>query len=317
MTEAMLHDPARHEPLRPLPWDEGEARAAVTHIVLDTEARFTEAGYWPLHPLDAEGDEAPGQIETPLYDGACGVFWALHHLQDVGAVTLSRSYFTELDRLLTRNRVWLGASVDRAGLVHDGGHSHSADGLRRGADRGAREIPRCADRREPRSSRARADVGRPGDAARRVVSARANRGAAMGGAVPAHRGEALDAARVVNSAPVLVLDTRAVWPAVDLPRRGPWIRGHGLAVDPRSAPPGRGSVERVGALHRHHRAAHRGSPQRSGELAPSARQRDRGAKRWTFSGAALASPRSYAPCPGPRIIFILALASNPSTCGGW
>ena len=109
----MLHDPARHEPLRPLPWDEGEARAAITHIVLDTEARFTEAGYWPLHPLDAEGDEAPGQIETPLYHGACGVFWALHHLQDVGAVTLSRSYFTELDRLLARNRAWLGASVDR------------------------------------------------------------------------------------------------------------------------------------------------------------------------------------------------------------
>jgi hypothetical protein len=113
MNEALLHDPARHEPLRPIPWDESQARAAIHDIVLDTEARFTEAAYWPLHPLDAEGDEAPGQIETPLYHGACGVFWALHYLQDVGAATLSRSYFTELDRLLARNRALLGASVER------------------------------------------------------------------------------------------------------------------------------------------------------------------------------------------------------------
>jgi hypothetical protein len=109
----MLHDPARHEPLRPFPWDEARARAAVTHIVADTEARFTPEGYWPLHPLDAEGDEAPGQIETPLYHGACGVFWALQYLQDVGAATLSRSYAGELDRLLARNRTWLGATVER------------------------------------------------------------------------------------------------------------------------------------------------------------------------------------------------------------
>ena len=99
MNEAMLHDPARHEPLRPLPWDESQARAAIQRIVLDTEARFTEDGYWPLHPLDAEGDEAPGQVETPLYHGACGVFWGLHYLEAVGAATLSRSYVAELDRL--------------------------------------------------------------------------------------------------------------------------------------------------------------------------------------------------------------------------
>jgi hypothetical protein len=113
MTEPLLHDPARHEPLRPLPWDESQARAVIHHIVLDTEARFTEDGYWPLHPLDAEGDEAPGQIETPLYHGACGVFWALQYLRDVGAAALSRSYVDELDRLLARNRAWLGASVER------------------------------------------------------------------------------------------------------------------------------------------------------------------------------------------------------------
>lgn len=111
--EAMLHDPARHEPLRPLAWDKSQVRAAIEHIVLDTEARFTEDRYWPLHPLDREGDEAPEQIETPLYHGACGVFWALHYLQAVGAATLSRSYVAELDRLLARNRAWLGGSAER------------------------------------------------------------------------------------------------------------------------------------------------------------------------------------------------------------
>ena len=32
------------------------------------------------------------QILTPLYFGACGVIWALHYLQSVEAVQLSKSY---------------------------------------------------------------------------------------------------------------------------------------------------------------------------------------------------------------------------------
>ena len=109
----MLHDPARHEPLRPLRWDESQARSTIEHIVKDTESHFTEDNYWPLHPLDREGDEEPTHPETPLYHGACGVFWALHYLQDVEAVTLSRTYSAELDRLLVRNRAWLGGAVER------------------------------------------------------------------------------------------------------------------------------------------------------------------------------------------------------------
>ena len=103
----VLYDPARHEPLRPLPWAEGQVRAAIEHIVADAEARFTEDGYWPLHPLDARKGNQTGRVDSSLYDGACGVFWALHYLRDVGAATLSRNYFAELERLPTRNSALL------------------------------------------------------------------------------------------------------------------------------------------------------------------------------------------------------------------
>lgn len=109
----MLYDPARHEPLRPLAWDEGQVRAAITHIVADTESRFAEDRYWPLHPLDRGGPDDTAPFATPLYHGACGVFWALHYLQVVGAASLSHSYAGEFDRLLVRNRAWLGESAQR------------------------------------------------------------------------------------------------------------------------------------------------------------------------------------------------------------
>jgi hypothetical protein len=108
----MLYDPARHEPLRPLPWDERQVRAAVERIVVDTESRFDEDRYWPVHPLDREGNDAAGHPETPLYHGACGVFWALHYLEACGAAKLTRSYLSRLDRLLLRNRTWLGAASE-------------------------------------------------------------------------------------------------------------------------------------------------------------------------------------------------------------
>jgi hypothetical protein len=102
----MLHDPARHEALIPRQWDEAEARAAIERIVADTEARFDADSYWPLHPLDREGD-GPDMVETPLYHGATGVIWALHYLQDCGAVRLSRDYLGGWERLLAANRAWL------------------------------------------------------------------------------------------------------------------------------------------------------------------------------------------------------------------
>ena len=107
-----MYDPARHEPLRPLRWDEGQVRSAIERIVAEADSGFTEDKYWP-HPLDREGGEGAARVETPLYHGACGVIWALHYLEGVGAAALSRSYFSELDRLLLRNRAWLGASAAR------------------------------------------------------------------------------------------------------------------------------------------------------------------------------------------------------------
>jgi hypothetical protein len=109
----MRYDPSRHEALRQIPWDERQVRAAIESIVLEADARFSEESYWPLHPLDRDGDDAADQVETPLYHGACGVMWALHYLRAVGAAHLSGSYAGQLDRLLARNRAWLGASGKR------------------------------------------------------------------------------------------------------------------------------------------------------------------------------------------------------------
>ena len=105
----MLHDPARHEPLLSIAWDEGKARATIEHIVRDTEARFSDSTYWPIHPRDADGGQT--QPLYPLYFGACGVLWALHYLQAIGASDLRRSYADCVEPLLLLNREWLG-SVD-------------------------------------------------------------------------------------------------------------------------------------------------------------------------------------------------------------
>ena len=111
--EVALYDPGRHEPLRRLPWDENPVREAIERIVRDTEAHFTDERYWPLHPLDNDSGNETRHVVTPLYHGACGVIWALRYLQAVGAARLSRRYGAEPDRLLARNRAWLGNSAGR------------------------------------------------------------------------------------------------------------------------------------------------------------------------------------------------------------
>jgi Lanthionine synthetase C-like protein len=105
----MLFDPARHEPCTPSAWSETRARAAIEHIVRDTEAQFSPERHWPIHPRDADKGDAPSlRSFTPLYYGACGVFWALHHLQSLGATKLERSYASHVEALLPLNRAWLG-----------------------------------------------------------------------------------------------------------------------------------------------------------------------------------------------------------------
>lgn len=108
----MLYDPARHEPLLSLAWDEDQARDAIAQVVADTEARFSPAAYWPRHPRDA--DRGQTRPLHPLYFGACGVIWALHYLETSGACRLGRSYGECVEPLLAPNRQWLHASGDTA-----------------------------------------------------------------------------------------------------------------------------------------------------------------------------------------------------------
>ncbi|MBP1151943.1 LanC-like protein [Methylocaldum sp. RMAD-M] len=110
---SMLYAPERHEPLHHLAWDESVALSAIERIVRDVEARYSEDMYWQLHPADRQGDRDTRAYETALYDGACGVFWALEYLQTVGAVRLSRNYLTGLPELLSRNRKQLGDAAER------------------------------------------------------------------------------------------------------------------------------------------------------------------------------------------------------------
>src|SRR5262245_671103 len=103
----MLYDPARHEPLRTSAWDEARARAMIERIVRGTEARFSPGTYWPIHPRDVDGGET--RAVYPLYFGACGVVWALHYLNAIGAIRLSRSYAGYVDSLLPLNQAWLSS----------------------------------------------------------------------------------------------------------------------------------------------------------------------------------------------------------------
>jgi hypothetical protein len=108
----MLHDPARHEALRALPWDPERARAAIDWIVIDTVASFAPGHGWPEHPQDADAGEAAAEPSTPLYYGAAGVIWALRYLQDVGAVPPGPRWAEELEPLRLRNRAWLASTGD-------------------------------------------------------------------------------------------------------------------------------------------------------------------------------------------------------------
>lgn len=96
----MLYDPTRHEPLHELVWNESTARRTIETIVADTEAHFSPVQHWPIHPLAGADHLAPF---FDLYLGSSGVVWALHYLQKVGAVRLSRSYEDYADALLRLN----------------------------------------------------------------------------------------------------------------------------------------------------------------------------------------------------------------------
>lgn len=105
----MLHDPARHETLRNIAWDEARVRDTIRFIVRDTEAHYQPRRYWPIHPRDVVPEDDPDVASTTLYFGACGVIWALHYLQACGATQLTRNYLGELEALRLDNRAWLAS----------------------------------------------------------------------------------------------------------------------------------------------------------------------------------------------------------------
>ena len=97
----MLFDPARHEPLSNVPWDEAKARGAIEWIASETERAFIPGAYWPMHPKDGKEGASP---DYTLYLGAAGVIWALHYLEASGAVRLARSYAEHVEPLPALNR---------------------------------------------------------------------------------------------------------------------------------------------------------------------------------------------------------------------
>jgi len=104
----MLHDPARHEPLQAIAWDEARVRATIARIVDATVAAFSPETLWPVHPRDLEPGDDPDAPATTLYFGAAGVLWALDYLRAVGAAG-SPSFAQQLEPLRRRNRTWLAA----------------------------------------------------------------------------------------------------------------------------------------------------------------------------------------------------------------
>ena len=136
----MLHDPARHEALRPVAWDEARVRATIARIVDATVAAFSPETLWPAHARDLEPDADLHTPMTDLYCGAAGVVWALDYLNAVGAAA-SPPFAVHLAALRERNRAWLATLPgDNAGSYLAGdlpfemmawGHAPSAAGADR------------------------------------------------------------------------------------------------------------------------------------------------------------------------------------------
>lgn len=115
MTMTGLFDPARHEPLASVPWDDGSARAAIARIVEAAFVEFRPGEGWLTHPLD--DPDGPGHVDRPLYHGASGVVLALRHLARAGAIAPTWG-LPDFGPLLARLR-----EVNHAGLAD---HRHGS-----------------------------------------------------------------------------------------------------------------------------------------------------------------------------------------------
>jgi hypothetical protein len=93
-----LFEPERHEALAATPWDAARAGAVLERILDDThEAYQGVEKLWPIHPIDISDERPP--VLLPLYYGAAGVIWALHHLK-----AAQRDYLPAVESLLARHR---------------------------------------------------------------------------------------------------------------------------------------------------------------------------------------------------------------------
>jgi lantibiotic modifying enzyme len=97
-----LYETERHEALAGSEWSEPLARAALERIVADTHRGFSVDGLWPIHPADISSERPPAM--TALYNGAAGVIWALHYLEQSGAVARGPDYLPCVRELVQRHR---------------------------------------------------------------------------------------------------------------------------------------------------------------------------------------------------------------------
>lgn len=102
-----LFIPERHEALCDTPWSEAVVRAALHGIVEDVDRAYGGVErLWPVHPLDRSPERADPM--KPLYYGAAGVIWALHHLEQTGFAACGRDYRPAVEELAERDRAdWL------------------------------------------------------------------------------------------------------------------------------------------------------------------------------------------------------------------
>lgn len=103
-------DPARHVPLRPIPWSAIEAEAAISEIVVDADRHFDAKRFWPAHPRE---DGMPDGM-AKLWVGAAGVIWALDHLARSGATQTRLDLPSVLPRLLEASAAEFAARNDLA-----------------------------------------------------------------------------------------------------------------------------------------------------------------------------------------------------------
>jgi len=98
-----LFEAGRHERLSETAWSEDRARNAIARIVADTNAAFDPQGLWPIHPADVSPERPPDCLKM-LYNGAAGVIWSLHRLDELGVAPLVHDFLPAVRTLAARHR---------------------------------------------------------------------------------------------------------------------------------------------------------------------------------------------------------------------